>query len=97
MFSVAIENATYKSCFTEKILDCFATGTIPIYLGPKDIGDFFNKDGIIILDDCFDINSLTPELYYSKIDAIRENFELCKKYLFVEDYMYENYIKGNNE
>ena len=37
-FSVAIENGQYKTYFTEKILDCFATGTIPVYLGaPKSL------------------------------------------------------------
>jgi hypothetical protein len=29
MFSFAVENDTYDTYFTEKILDCFATGTIP--------------------------------------------------------------------
>jgi len=92
MFSVAIENDVYESCFTEKILDCFATGTIPIYLGPPDIGDFFNLDGIIMLNDNFNINDLTPELYYSKIEAIKDNFERVKEYDFVENYMYRKYL-----
>ena len=35
MFSVCIENDVYDTYFTEKILDCFATGTIPIYKGTK--------------------------------------------------------------
>jgi len=94
MFSVAIENDTYGSCFTEKILDCFATGTVPVYLGPKDIGNFFNIDGIIELNDDFDILSLNKDLYMSKMDAIKENFELCKEYIHVEDYMYEKYLAG---
>jgi hypothetical protein len=87
MFSVAIENACYESYFTEKILDCFATGTIPVYLGTPDIGDFFNLDGIIILDDNFDIMSITPDLYYSKMDAIKDNFERVKEYIFVENHI----------
>lgn len=94
MFSVAIENDTYGSCFTEKILDCFATGTVPIYLGPSDIGQFFNIDGIISLNDDFDISSLNKDLYMSKMDAIKENFELCKQYIHVEDFMYEKYLTG---
>ena len=49
MFSVAIENGQYETYFTEKLLDCFATGTIPVYLGAPDIGEHFNKDGIIDL------------------------------------------------
>lgn len=40
--------ATY---FTEKILDCFTTGTIPIYQGAPDIGDYCNAEGIVVIDD----------------------------------------------
>jgi hypothetical protein len=32
----------------------------------------FNMDGIIMLNENFNINDLTPELYYNKIDAINE-------------------------
>jgi len=60
-FSFAMENATYSNMFTEKITDCFMTGTIPIYYGITNIGDFFNKDGIIMLDDNFRIEDLYVE------------------------------------
>eukprot|EP00960_Hanusia_phi_P028820 747607-Hanusia_phi.AAC.5 len=35
MFSFAIENSRYDTYFTEKLIDCFITGTVPIYWGPK--------------------------------------------------------------
>jgi len=92
MFSFAIENSSYSSYFTEKILDCFAMGTVPIYWGSPDIGDFFNTDGIILLNDLSDIKQLTPELYYSKINAIVDNFERSKKYFLLENYIYDNYL-----
>jgi hypothetical protein len=94
MFSVAIENASYKTYFTEKIQDCFATGTIPIYYGTPDIGKFFNLDGIIILNDDFDISTLTPDLYYDKLDAVKENLERIKDLLINEDYIYQIYLKS---
>lgn len=79
MFHVAIENSSYKNYFTEKIHDCFLTHTIPIYWGCPNISDFYNSDGIIFFKDQNDfiekINQLTPELYFSKIDAINENYE----------------------
>jgi hypothetical protein len=96
MFSICIENSLYNSSFTEKILDCFATGTIPVYIGPSDVTDFFNGDGIIFLNDNFDLSSLTPELYYSKMDAIKDNFERVQKYKSVDNCIYE-YLKGNND
>jgi len=75
MFSIVTENDKYDTYYTEKITDCFANGVIPVYWGPSDIGDYFNTDGIIILNDEFDISSLTPDLYYSKLDAIKDNMQ----------------------
>jgi len=46
-YSIIIENVPELSCFTEKLIDCMLCGTLPIYYGPKDIGDFFNARGII--------------------------------------------------
>jgi len=93
MFSVAIENASYETYFTEKIQDCFATGTIPIYYGSPDIGKFFNTDGIIILNEDFDISLLTPELYYDKLEAVKDNLERVKSSLITEDYIYKTYLR----
>ena len=90
MFSVAIENGEYNTYFTEKLLDCFATGTIPVYLGAPDIGSHFNMDGIIILSDEFDISE---EIYYDKMDAIKDNLERAKKMEILEDFIWENYLQ----
>ena len=49
MFHITIENSSIKNYFTEKIIDCFSIKTIPIYWGCKNIGDFFNLDGIILV------------------------------------------------
>jgi hypothetical protein len=73
MFSVVVENDFYDNYYTEKITDCFATGTIPVYLGSPTIGNVFNMDGIIVLDSKFDITMLTEDLYNSKLDAVHDN------------------------
>lgn len=91
-FSVAIENCRVPNYFTEKIVDCFAIGTIPVYFGCTNIGEFFNPEGIIQLNHELDFESLTEELYLSKMDAVKENFELSKKYEISEDLIYENYL-----
>jgi hypothetical protein len=93
MFSVAIENACYETYFTEKIQDCFATATIPVYYGSPDIGKFFNPDGIIFLTDDFDVTSLTPDLYYDKLEAVKDNLERVKNYPINEDYIYKTYLQ----
>ena len=68
-----------KNYFTEKILDCFATYTIPIYYGCPNIGDFFNIDGIIVFDTVDDlinkVNHLTEEDYYSRKNAMKDNYD----------------------
>ena len=89
-FSIAMENDNYPSIFCEKITDCFATGTIPIYWGTPDIGDFFNTEGIIILNEEFDVSMLTTDLYQSKFDAILDNYERSFNLPTAEDYIYLN-------
>ena len=93
MFSVGIENAVYDTYFTEKLTDCFACGTIPIFYGCKGVTEYFNEDGIIFLDDDFDLSMLTKDLYYSRIDAIKDNFERSINFPVAEDYLYLNYFK----
>ena len=91
MFSVAIENAKYDDYFTEKILDCFASGTIPIYYGTDNISNYFNSNGIIKLKDLI-FDDLTPDLYYSKMEFVKENFEKVLEMEVLEDYIYKNYL-----
>ncbi len=91
-FSFALENATYPNMFTEKITDCFMTGTIPIYYGIENIGDYFNTDGIIMLTEDFKIEDLSFELYSSKLNAIKENLKLSMDLLLSEDYICRNFL-----
>ena len=51
MFSFAVENANYPTYFTEKLTDCFACGTIPVYYGTAGVAQYFNPEGIIFLDE----------------------------------------------
>lgn len=92
-FSITMENGTYPNMFSEKIADCFITGTIPIYYGINNIGDFFNTDGIITLTEDFKISDLSFELYESKMEAIKENYKITKNTLTAEDYIFDNYIR----
>jgi len=84
-FSVTIENAREDAYFTEKLIDCFATGTIPIYWGCPCIGDFFNTDGMLICENEESIveivENITPADYIIRLKAVRENMELAKNHL----------------
>lgn len=92
-FSITIENEKYSNYYTEKLMDCFATGTIPVYHGTPELKKMFNQEGVIILDDLTDINMLTVDLYYSKLEEIQDNYERCLKHQTSDDYIYEEINK----
>lgn len=97
MFSIAIENCSVFGYFTEKIIDCFATGTIPVYSGCINISNYFNPKGIIQFNSVEDLKSIgdliCEEYYQSKFEAIKENFELAKQYYPIENWLFKNIIK----
>ena len=86
MFHIAIENSKHNNWYTEKIGDAFASKTVPIYWGCPNIGDHFDKRGIITFNtkkELIDIvNNLTPEVYESMKPYIEINYQLVKKSFF---------------
>ena len=88
MFHVVFENSEYDKYYTEKITDCFATGTVPIYWGTKKIIEDFNPAGIIFYDDSFNISSLNIELYRSMLPAIEDNFNRVKSMISADDQIF---------
>jgi hypothetical protein len=92
MFGVAIENFSHRGYFSEKILDCFLMKTIPVYWGCSNIGDFFNKKGIIEFGNPDDLiyimNGIDEKYYISLQDIIEENYTLALQYV---DYEQKNY------
>lgn len=96
-YNIAIENSRYDFYFTEKILNCFASRTVPIYYGCPSIGDFFNIDGIIVLEEPT-IEALDSALascciddYKKREKAIEDNFRRVQEFLCVEDYLCAQY------
>lgn len=97
-FSVVIENSIESDYFTEKLLDCFLTGTIPIYVGSKTVSDYFDQNGIIFFEGDEDlpkiIETLSETLYNEKFESVENNFELAKKYVHPEKIINEFLIKN---
>ena len=95
MFQVVVENSKLNHYFTEKIIDCFLTGTIPIYWGTNKVLEHFDSNGIITFNDSNElldiINNLNPDEYYNRIESVRKNFELSKLYSYSEDWIFNNY------
>lgn len=79
-FAIAIENYVDDYWFTEKILNCFSNKVVPIYYGAKRIGDFFDINGIIIIDNIDDIPNLLKTMdfdfeYRRRYAAIKNNYK----------------------
>jgi hypothetical protein len=83
-FHIAIENVCSKDYFSEKLIDCLITGTIPIYCGCTNLEDYFDTRGIIQVNEVDDIikkcNSLTPSFYKDRKDYILVNYHLAHEY-----------------
>lgn len=88
MFSFVVENDKYSTYYTEKLTDCFMTGTVPVYWGTPDIGEYFDVEGMVMITPNFDLTSLTPKLYESKIQAIINNYQKCIQLEMADDYLY---------
>lgn len=90
-FSIVMENSEEDDYFTEKIIDCFLSGVVPIYLGTKNIGKYFNETGILRFVDPEQLPSIfekvNSEFYLSLSDVIKENFETAKKYINPEQFI----------
>ncbi len=73
-FSFAVENCCSSGYWTEKILDCFITGTVPIYIGDPDIHKVFDLRGVIKFNPNEDFN-LSFERYYDMMPYVQKNYE----------------------
>ncbi|MHC4332165.1 MAG: glycosyltransferase family 10 domain-containing protein [Planctomycetota bacterium] len=94
-FSIAIENCQINDYFTEKIVDCFVTGTVPIYWGTQNIDKYFDPRGILQFNTVDElegiVNSLSATLYTSMLPYIEDNFRRAQNYLVAEDWIYRTH------
>jgi hypothetical protein len=83
-FHIACENQDMPNMFTEKLLDCFKTYTVPIYFGCHNIEQYFNPKGILQFRTIEEfeqiIENLTLETYDEMLPYIKENYELARPY-----------------
>ena len=98
-FSIIIENISCDNYFTEKLIDCFLTGTIPIYWGCPNIGEFFDASGMIIFNNFDELTAILAKLtndeaYYNeiKVPVIEANLQTAKQYEIPEDWIYNHIL-----
>jgi len=81
-YSIAIENDNTNNYFSEKLIDCFMTCTVPVYWGCKYAYTIFNPKGMIDItsyNDLNDLSKLDKSFYYDNIDAVVENYFIAQK------------------
>lgn len=101
-FHVVIENTDTRGFWTEKLVDAFACGSIPIYYGngpdENDIEENFIKQGMLFFKTIeefdFILNNWVNEKFYNEnIEYIKANFELAKRYRIIEDVIWNSHLK----
>lgn len=84
MFHIAVENSMTYNYFTEKLIDCFASRTIPIYYGCVNIGDWFDTRGIIQFSNLnelkYILDNITSDEYARRLLYVEENFNRAKEF-----------------
>lgn len=76
-FTIAIENNRQVNYMTEKLLGCFVSLSVPIYLGCPNVRDYFDERGMLIAESPQEIiqicQSITPETYKQMLPYLIEN------------------------
>lgn len=86
-FSIAIESESYPWFHTEKLFDCFATKTVPLYWGCSDFSKLaeygYDLAGIIAWRDLTDLVTILGEINESLYDhmhaAIEHNYKITRE------------------
>jgi len=99
-YCIMVENEISNYYFTERLTSCFATRTIPIYMGCPNIGKWFNTDGIVTMDSTDALQKLSLVLsrcnesdYAARLPAIEDNYNRVKEFTNVFDNLYEKIEK----
>ncbi len=90
-YSIVCETCREPNLFTEILLDCFAVGTIPLFWGAPNIGDYFEGLGILSFETVQQLESLIRELdehtYTYLLPFARENLRRVAEYRITEEWL----------
>jgi hypothetical protein len=99
-YSIVIENVSDNNMFTEKLIDCLITKTIPIYWGCPNIHEYFDTSGWILLndttvDELVNKCKILPD-YISQMATVTRNYETAKQYTNYEQRIAETITRFEN-
>jgi hypothetical protein len=86
-FCVVVENTHAPGYFSEKLLDCFLTGCIPVFYGTvAQLQPYFDTNGVIFWETITDLQRLlyTLEVTPLLVRSRRHNFLKARRYCSVE-------------
>lgn len=89
MYSVAIESSQEENYFTEKLIDCLITKTIPVYWGCPNIYHYFDTSYWIKIEDVLQ-NEYTEKHYNDNIEKINQN---CEKAVLYSENLFSRIFK----
>lgn len=69
-FSIAMENCRRDYYFTEKIIDCLLTDTVPIYYGCPGITRYFDERGLFIFETLDQLREILASLTMERYEAM---------------------------
>lgn len=89
-FSICFENSNiYYGYITEKLFDCFASGTVPVYYGAPNVGDYIPDNCYIDFrnfnsyDQLYDyLKSMSADEYGAYLDAVKKFLDSDEYTLF---------------
>lgn len=86
-FSICYENSSlYRGYITEKIFDCFAAGTVPIYYGAPNISDYISSECYIDFREYESYDHLYEYLISMPEQTYQDYLDSIKKYICTEEY-----------
>lgn len=93
-FCFSIENTIHAGYHSEKVLDCFRTKTVPIYIGDPTIGETYDIRGMIVFESVDDFLNDNRVIMLSNGHIMKELYDDMLPYVNNNKEIYEN-IKGS--
>ena len=95
-FSIAMENTNGDGYISEKIVESFISGTIPIYYGSYMIEEYINPKTFILINGPKDMKQKIE--YIKKIDNDDELYiNMLKEKVFIDDKIVEKTLKEQSD
>jgi hypothetical protein len=100
-FSITVMNAKNNNYFTETLIDTFRCGTVPIFWGCENLGEYFNEKGILRFNSPAELtdilDNLSKDRYLEMLPYVKENYEIAKNHTQLDDLVLGAILSGIEE